>query len=251
MTTIRKAKMSPENVEEARRLRAIWDSKKHESQAIFGERYNIGNQSSVGQFLNGAVPLSLKAALGFARGLGCLVDDFSPRLAADRDRLFNDLNAGENSLKRAGIPLIERPLANSASLVYVVGRDEDGRLPSQVWSKGALTPDGMVAGIVARVSSQDPYAFAIEVQGINMIPRFFPGEFALVEPTTIPGIEDDVIVRLTSGKDFIRRLASDLDEETLQLTSYHDPSVLNIKKVDIAWMHIVVHPFPKRRIVTI
>jgi len=44
--------------------------------------YQIGSQSAVTSFLNGHTPLSLKAARGFAKGLNCLISDFSPRLAA-------------------------------------------------------------------------------------------------------------------------------------------------------------------------
>lgn len=79
----RKAKVSPVHLEEAAALRKIWDSTSHAPQARFGELFDIGNQSAVGQFLRGAVPLSLKAARGFARGLNCSIADFSPRLAAD------------------------------------------------------------------------------------------------------------------------------------------------------------------------
>lgn len=36
----------------------------------------------VWQLLRGRSPLSLQAAKGFARGLGCNISDFSPRLAS-------------------------------------------------------------------------------------------------------------------------------------------------------------------------
>ncbi len=77
----RKAKISAENTEEAAKLRALWESRSHPSQAEFGQTYEVGNQSAVGQFLRGETPLSLNAARGFARGLGCQIADFSPRLA--------------------------------------------------------------------------------------------------------------------------------------------------------------------------
>jgi hypothetical protein len=81
-TLNKKAKVTPETTAEAAALRRIWDSTEHASQAAFGEIYDIGNQSAVGQFLRGEVPLSLKAAQGFAKGLNCKIEDFSPRLAA-------------------------------------------------------------------------------------------------------------------------------------------------------------------------
>lgn len=52
------------------------------SQAAFGETFGIGNQAAMTLFLNGGCALSLKAARGFAAGLGCRIADFSPRLAA-------------------------------------------------------------------------------------------------------------------------------------------------------------------------
>lgn len=70
---------------EAARLRLLWDAfneRSRTTQAAFGEEHEIGNQSAVGQFLRGESPLSPKAARGFAKGLGCQIDDFSPRLAA-------------------------------------------------------------------------------------------------------------------------------------------------------------------------
>lgn len=70
-----------ENREESARLKAIWDAKDgRPSQLKFGEEFDIGNQAAVGFFLNGQSALSLKAAKGFAKGLGCLIGDFSPRL---------------------------------------------------------------------------------------------------------------------------------------------------------------------------
>jgi hypothetical protein len=81
---LRKANVTDEHREEARRLRALWDQAEHRpSQEKFGELYKIGNQSAVGQFLRGESPLSLKAAMGFAQGLGRKISEFSPRLAQE------------------------------------------------------------------------------------------------------------------------------------------------------------------------
>lgn len=85
----KRGKVTDENREEARRLTEIWDrtyedrkKQKLHTQGAFGTEYDIGGQAVVGFFLNGHTALSLKAARGFARGLGCLISDFSPRLAA-------------------------------------------------------------------------------------------------------------------------------------------------------------------------
>lgn len=80
--------VTDEHKQEAAALKAIWNRTKAAraaagvgSQEAFGDKFDIGNQAAVGFFLNGHTALSMKAALGFARGLGCAVADFSPRLA--------------------------------------------------------------------------------------------------------------------------------------------------------------------------
>ncbi len=83
----KKAKITDEHRLEARKLKAIWDEKKPSTQAEFGEDFDIGNQGAVANFLAGRSALSLKAAVGFASGLGCKIEDFSPRLAAEADKI--------------------------------------------------------------------------------------------------------------------------------------------------------------------
>lgn len=73
----------PEQKEDAKRLKAIWLAKKAElglTQQTFGSRYDIGDQGLVTQYLNGIIPLNLKAAIRFAKGLKVGVSDFSPSL---------------------------------------------------------------------------------------------------------------------------------------------------------------------------
>jgi len=84
----KRGKITDENREEAAKLLAIWNQTKADreargvgSQEKFGAEFGIGNQAAVGFFLNARTALSPKAAAGFARGMGCSVGDFSPRLA--------------------------------------------------------------------------------------------------------------------------------------------------------------------------
>lgn len=79
----RKAIVTDEHRQEAAKLKAIWLQKPRPEQGAFGEAHEIGGQSAVSNFLRGDSPLSLKAARGFAKGLGCEIADFSPRLAAE------------------------------------------------------------------------------------------------------------------------------------------------------------------------
>jgi hypothetical protein len=86
----RRGKVEAIHIEEAGRLLAIWNRTKLTreangvgSQEAFGAKYEVGNQAAVGFFLNGKTALGLLAAIRFARGLGCRVEDFSPRLAKE------------------------------------------------------------------------------------------------------------------------------------------------------------------------
>jgi phage repressor protein C with HTH and peptisase S24 domain len=82
------AQLTEENLRESARLKALYESANHGlSQAAFGAMYDIGNQGAVWQCLNGkGMPISLKAAMGFARGLGVDISEFSPRLAAEASK---------------------------------------------------------------------------------------------------------------------------------------------------------------------
>lgn len=68
---------------EAEKLKELFESLAEETQAVFGERYGIGNQSMVWQYLNDRRPLNHAAAAAFAEGLRVPIDDFSPRLAQE------------------------------------------------------------------------------------------------------------------------------------------------------------------------
>lgn len=89
----KKAKITDEHIEEARRLRAIYDEKRAAnrkgwpSQEKIGVDLGIGTQSMVGHFLGGRSTLTLTAAVAFAKFLGCQVEDFSPRLAEKQKAL--------------------------------------------------------------------------------------------------------------------------------------------------------------------
>lgn len=50
-------------------------------QKEFGEKYDIGSQSMVAQYVNGTRPLNYDAAAKFAKGLRCTIYDISPEMA--------------------------------------------------------------------------------------------------------------------------------------------------------------------------
>ena len=89
-TTSKKKPLTPEQVDDAARLKDLWErwqdakeslGSRRVSQETFGRDNAIGGQAAVWQYLNGTTALNLSAALAFARGMGCEVSDFSPALA--------------------------------------------------------------------------------------------------------------------------------------------------------------------------
>lgn len=129
--------------------------------------------------------------------------------------------------------------------IYLVGR-ANGGLPERIWTDGDY-PVG-AADKYAELASPDPHAFLTAVVGTSMVPRFNPGEFALVEPGTEPELEDDVLVRLASGETMIKRLIS--RRGGIQLASYNEPGTLLYQPDEITWLYYIAHPVPARKIKT-
>lgn len=63
------------------RLRELFDKRAGMSQLEFAERFGLGTQGMVWQYLSGYRPLNYEAAAKFAKGLNCRIDDFSPEMA--------------------------------------------------------------------------------------------------------------------------------------------------------------------------
>lgn len=129
--------------------------------------------------------------------------------------------------------------------IPVVGRAQGG-LPDRIWTDGDY-PVGATEQY-AEVASADPQAFLTPVVGLSMVPRYNPGEFALVEPGTEPELEDDVLVRLNTGETMIKRLLS--RRQGIRLGSYNDPEIFVFEMEAITWMYYIAHPVPARKIKT-
>lgn len=98
-------------------------------------------------------------------------------------------------------------------------------------------------------SDQHPFTktpFLVAVDGASMVPRYNPGEFALVEPGTEPDLEDDVLVRLTDGTTMIKRLLS--RRGGWRFGSYNYPEVLHYPAEQVTWVYYIAHPVPRRKI---
>jgi transcriptional regulator with XRE-family HTH domain len=86
-------------------LKRLYEARVPESmsQEEFGQKYGIGTQGMVSQYLNGTRPLNFEAAAKFARGLSCTIAEISPAMA--------------KALRAEILPL----LGKAASIALVVG----------------------------------------------------------------------------------------------------------------------------------
>jgi len=144
----RRAKITQEHLDEAARLREIWEAKKKAlpTQDKFASDNDIGGQTAVWRFLNGRDPLSLRAAKGFAQGLDCKISDFSPRLASEIAGLIPFIGSSQLDLSK-----LTRQELNLIQLYR--GIDPPDRLDLEMAANNLYTK-----AHPGEVSAADPYA---------------------------------------------------------------------------------------------
>lgn len=266
--------------EDAARLKDLFAKRAGKSQSDFGAEYDIGSQGMVWQYLNAHRPLNIAAAQGFARGLEVDIDEFSPTIAAQirqassavtnepprlvraqtRDsaenlplifdsetdkRLHNNSEAAESKTKIVPLDIQYSAEEMKFRPIPVIGRAQGG-MPERIWTDGDY-PVG-ATDKYAMVATSDPHAFLTPIVGTSMVPKFNPGDYAFVEPATSVEIEDDVLVRLTTGETMLKRLIS--RRGGIQLASYNEPGTMLFAPEEIAWMYYVAHYVPARKIKT-
>lgn len=205
-------------------------------------------QSQLFRFLSGETKEPRRATLKpVADFFGVNIEAFyNPSLADEvMDRINSGAPIGSKTEAHTGSQ-VHTVAPSKFKFVWVVGRGSGGNLPERIWTDGDYPVNASCE--YAEVASPDPHAFITEVTGDSMIPRYNPSEYALVEPGTEPEIEDDVLVRLSTGHTMIKRLLS--KRGGYRLGSYNDAAVLHYKAEDVTWMYYVAYPVPARKIKT-
>lgn len=106
-------------------LQRIWDERPPQviekgktramTQEEFGEKFDLGTQTMVSQYLTGKRPLNYDACAKFARGLGCSIDEICPDMAR---AIYKDLfPVLRGSLRRRRFACVALMSALAASLV--------------------------------------------------------------------------------------------------------------------------------------
>lgn len=166
------AKITEEHRREAAKLTAIWESNKPQMpRAEFGEKYNIGSPGAVYQFLKGITPISLKAAAGFAEGLGCTIEDFSPRLAAELK-------------KYAAVAQYQPPAIvdfdnfQPIDLLNIEVSAGGGAIAEVVEVQGSLL---FRNDILKEIGVNPKKAYVVKVRGDSMAPAFYNGSLIMID----------------------------------------------------------------------
>jgi SOS-response transcriptional repressor LexA len=168
---MKKKPLTPEQLADATRLKAIFDSKKKQlglSQELLAEQMGMG-QSGVAQLLNGANAINTTHAAQFAKILGVKVDDFSPSLAAEISSMYAAISMGNCTSRRFEYPLLTEVQAGSFSSVSTFTERD-----AKMW--------------VATTTKASNNAFWLEVAGHSMTappgskPSFPEGMLILVDP---------------------------------------------------------------------
>lgn len=119
-----------------------------------------------------------------------------------------------------------------------------GEAAPEVVDAAKLRAPGHLYG---EIVSLDDGAFLVPVRDLDMLPKFNPGEFVLIEPREPIDVEDDVLVRFTDGRLLLRRLIS--RRGAIRLGGYGDTgSLLTCHPDIVSWMHFAAYPVPGRKV---
>lgn len=142
-----------------------------------------------------------------------------------------------------GLPPSSYLVEKNVSEVPVYGKGMGG-LPDRLFTDEGRLENGHDE--IGEVYSGDTKAFIVRVEGNSMIPKYHHGGYALVEPNTEPELEDDVLIKLTTGQVMLKKLVS--RRGGVVLASYSDPVIHTFTPDQIVWMYYVAYPVPTRKI---
>lgn len=94
--------------------------------------------------------------------------------------------------------------------------------------------------------SLDDGKFLCPVTETSMAPRYRPGEFFLVDTDELPEIDDDVLVRLATGKTMLKRLVE--MGNGITLADYEDGHLLMLESHEVTHCLYVAHRVTARNI---
>lgn len=122
------------------------------------------------------------------------------------------------------------------------------RVSSTVTRMPVLWADAENASDTVDIIDIETGAFLYPISDALNAPRYIPGDFAIVEPQTVPDIEDDVLVRFKSdGRVALMRLLS--RRGGVRLGVWGGSVVMTVELSDLMWMYYVGGFVPARRVI--
>jgi SOS-response transcriptional repressor LexA len=208
---------------ESHALKSAFEQHVKISQERFGLEHDIGSQGMVWQYLNGHRPLNLRVALKFASGMGVPLRSFSPRLAAELERL------GTSAANVAALDTLKIVRATRIPVTGVLRESS----PPYVHMEPPATM-GSVAYPTKRAN-----AYALLVHGDFARPRVKPGEYLVIEPDIECQPGDEVFVRTRGGRLLVKVLHARRGAfiELLALNDEH--KVISLETAEIDAMHYI------------
>ena len=198
--------------EEAERLKARFENV---NRAEFARDYHVpGGQAVVYQHITGRRPISREAALAYATGFGCNLEEISPRLAAQ---------AIEGSFRTSSAA--DRVLPRGSAVIAVDDADENAQLAKVRRVRIRLSAG--ISGFVIDSVEDDasPIYFrrdwlaarglkhesliAIRVRGESMEPSLHDGDTVIINTADIEPKDGDVFAINYEGEDVVKRLVRD------------------------------------------
>ena len=221
---------------EAAALKRLWEEFGNMPQAEFGEVYNIGGQSAVNNFLNGRSSLSLKAATGFAIGLGVFIRDFSPRLDAEAQLIAKATH----------------PTIATAEYDHTLGEATSPPLLGEL--RFDAIRESVVYENVTHLSTQHVAfwmkedAYAVRIVGDYFFPRYRSGEILVLATRAPTTLGTDALVTLDDLTRHLVQWNRETDREVSLLPLNGVGRPLTVKKTSIQEAEEVLGSVPASRV---
>ncbi len=209
--------------EEARRLALRFAGL---TQTVFAKQHGMpGGASMISQHIHGHRPISIEAAVIYARAFGVTLAEISPRLAGEVASA-SEVNATGNAE-----PVSMARYRNRTPVIGTAKLGQDGFY--EVLSDLPGAGDGSVEGY-----SGDANAYALRVRGDSMHPAIRHGSFVVVEPNSrcVPG--EYVAIALVDGRKMVKELMIERADEIV-VESVNGNHRQIIARTDISLIHPV------------
>ena len=208
------------------------------NQAKFARDNGVpGGGAMIHQHIVGLRPISMSAAIAYAKGFGCSLEEISPRLAEKARKSAELLPSSYMQTLASGAEsnLDPAPDLRPSRMLPVVGEVQggvDGYLQELAY------PVGYGEGCV-EYPTGDLNAYALRVRGDSMHPRYRAGEFVIIEPSIQPPEGEDVIVCCKDGRKMLKILNWIRDGEAQFLSVNNGYAPLTMLLGDIESIQLV------------